>query len=124
MAGQPGHGVQRPGTRPAGHEPLPAGQLRGGRLGATGVFTVSGSPQTVRRSTTAVRHSPADMVKVCVPLRGRAVVHQGEREIVLLPGQLGLYDIGRPYELRLEGSWSCAVLAVPRDHLALGPGGC
>jgi AraC-binding-like domain len=53
------------------------------------------------------------MVKVCVPLHGRATVHQDDREIVLLPGQLGLYDIGRPYELRLEGSWSCAVLAPP-----------
>lgn len=100
----------------------PAGTLRGGRLGAASVFTVSGSPQTVRRTTTAVRHSPADMLKVCVQLRGRATVHQDGREIVLVPGQLALYDIGRPYELCLEGAWSCAVLAVGRDQMTLPPG--
>jgi len=103
-------------------EVAPEGTLRGGRLGAASVFTVSGSPQTVRRTTSAVRHSPADMVKVCVQLRGRATVHQDEREIVIVPGQLALYDIGRPYELCLEGTWSCAVLAVQRDQVALPAG--
>jgi AraC-like DNA-binding protein len=104
---------------PLDRELAPAGTLRGGRLGAASVFTVSGSPQAVRRTSTAVRCSPADMVKACVQLRGRATVHQDDREIVLVPGQLALYDIGRPYELRLEGSWSCAVLAVRRDQVAL-----
>ncbi len=104
---------------PLDREPPPAGTLRGGQLGAAAVFTVSGSPQAVRRTTTAVRRSPADMVKACVQLRGRATVHQDDREIVLVPGQLALYDIGRPYELRLEGRWSCAVLALRRDQVAL-----
>jgi AraC-like DNA-binding protein len=106
-----------------GDEGPPRGALRGGCLGAASVFTVSGSPQTVRRTTTAVRQSPADMLKVCVQLRGRATVHQDDREIVLLPGQLALYDIGRPYELRLEGIWTCAVMAVQRDRVALSPAG-
>jgi AraC-like DNA-binding protein len=105
------------------HAPPPAGALRGGPLGEVTVFTVSGSPQTVRRTTTAVRHSPADMLKVCVALRGRATVHQDDREISLAPGQLGLYDIGRPYELRLEGRWTCAVMTVKRDQVALS-GAC
>lgn len=100
--------------------PPPAGTLRGGPLGAVTVFTVSGSPQAVRRTTSAVRHSPADMLKVCVPLRGRATVHQDGREISLLPGQLGLYDIGRPYELYLEGRWTCAVMTIQRDQVAIG----
>jgi AraC-like DNA-binding protein len=72
----------------------PAGTLRGGHLGAASVFTVS----------------------------GRATVHQDGREIVLTPGQLALYDIGRPYELCLEDAWSCAVLAIRRDQLTLPPG--
>jgi AraC-like DNA-binding protein len=107
---------------PLDGEPSPSGTLCGGRLGPAAVFTVSGSPQTVCRTTAAVRHSPADMLKVCVQLRGRATVHQDDREIVLSPGQLALYDTGRPYRLRLEGDWSCAVMAVQRDQVALSPG--
>jgi hypothetical protein len=55
------------------------------------------------------------MLKVCVQLRGRATVYQDDREIVLDPGQLAVYDTGRPYALRLEGAWTCAVMAVWRD---------
>jgi AraC-like DNA-binding protein len=63
------------------------------------------------------------MLKVCVQLGGRATVQQDEREVVLAPGQLALYDIGRPYELRLEGSWTCAVMAIRRDRVTLSRAG-
>jgi AraC-like DNA-binding protein len=104
------------------HEIPPQGTMRGGSLGSVGVFTVSGSPQTVRRTTAAVRYSPADMLKVCVQMRGRATIQQDDREIVLDPGQLAIYDTGRPYGLRLEGSWTCAVMAVRRDQLQVAAG--
>ena len=56
---------------PLDREVAPEGTLRGLELGGAAVFTVSGSPQAVRRTTTAARHSPTDMLKVCVQLRGR-----------------------------------------------------
>ena len=77
----------------------------------------SQGPRRWCASTSAVRHAPADSIKVCVQLRGRATIHQGGREIVLDPGHLAVYDIARPYALRLEGMWSCAVMAVPRDEI-------
>jgi AraC-like DNA-binding protein len=95
----------------------PRGTLHGVEFGPVAMFLVSGTPQVVRRSTSAVRHAPADSIKVCVQLRGRATIHQGSREIVLDPGHLAVYDIARPYALRLEGMWSCAVMAVPRDEI-------
>lgn len=58
---------------PLDREVAPQGTLRGLELGGAAVFTVSGSPQAVRRTTTATRHSPADMLKVCVQLRGRCL---------------------------------------------------
>lgn len=97
----------------------PEGTLRGIALGTVGIFTVSGTPQVVQRTTCAVRQSPADFLKVCVQLRGRATVHQDDREIVLNPGHLAVYDTGRPYALRLEGGWTCAVMAVRRDQAGL-----
>jgi AraC-like DNA-binding protein len=107
---------------PLDRETAPEGMLRGLELGGAAVFTVSGNPQAVVRSTFAARHSPADMLKVCVPLRGRATVHQDDREVVLVPGQFGVYDVGRPYALRLEGIWTCAVLAVRRELLEVPAG--
>ena len=94
--------------------PAPRGCVAGVRLGAVGVFTVSGTPQVVRRSTSAVRKIPGDLIKVCVQLAGRATVHQGGHEVVLQPGQLAVYDTGQPYAIRLEGRWTCAVMALPR----------
>jgi AraC-like DNA-binding protein len=99
--------------------PAPRGCVAGVRLGAVGVFTVSGTPQVVRRSTSAVRKSPGDLIKVCVQLAGRATVHQGGHEVVLQPGQLAVYDTGQPYAIRLEGRWTCAVMALPRAAIDL-----
>jgi AraC-like DNA-binding protein len=42
-------------------------------------------------------------------------VHQGDREIVVNPGQFAVYDVGQPYGLRLEGNWTCAVMTLRRD---------
>lgn len=95
----------------------PQGTLHGAELGRAAMFVVSGTPQVVRRTTRAVRHSSADSIKVCIQLRGRATIHQDDREIMLDPGHLAVYDIDRPYALRLEGTWSCAVMAVPRGEI-------
>jgi AraC-like DNA-binding protein len=101
---------------------VPSGELSGSLLGEIGVFEVSGSPQIVRRSTSAVRGAPSDLLKVCVQVRGRATVVQDGREIVLEPGQLAVYDTGHPYALRLEQDWTSAVMVFPRDALGLPRG--
>lgn len=97
----------------------PAGQMTGARLGALIAYQVSGTPQVVRRTPGAVRQVPIDLLKICVQLHGRATVQQDEREVTIEPGQMAIYDTGRPYRLRLEQQWSCAVLAFPRDSLGL-----
>jgi len=107
---------------PIGEQAALRGCLRGQRMGAAAMFIVSGSPQVVRRTTTAVRRAPGDLVKACIQVRGRATVHQDGREVVLDPGQLAVYDTGRPYALRLEGTWRCVVVALPRETLAMPSG--
>ncbi|MDV8021530.1 helix-turn-helix domain-containing protein [Rhodococcus sp. IEGM 1330] len=95
------------------------GSIEGVTLGELGAFEVNGSPQTVRRTRAAVKRLPTDAVKVCVQLQGRAVVRQGEHELVIRPGQLGIYDTRRAYDLRLEGQWRCAVMVFPPNALRL-----
>jgi len=103
-------------------QPDPRGTLAGVRLGPVGVFTVSGTPQVVQRTTSAVRRSPGDLIKVCVQVHGRATVQQDGHEVALGPGELAVYDTGRPYKIRLEGAWTCAVMALPRDAIGLAEG--
>jgi len=98
---------------------LPDGRLAGGGLGALAAFTVTGSPQVVRRTAGVVRRRPAELLKICLQVRGRATVHQDGAEVVVEPGQMAMYDTGRPYDLRLEGAWACAVLAFPGPALGL-----
>lgn len=98
---------------------LPDGHLDGGTLGELAAFTVTGSPQVVRRTAGAVRGRPAELLKICLQVRGRATVHQDGAEVVVEPGQMAMYDTGRPYDLRLEGAWVCAVLAFPGPALGL-----
>ena len=104
-------------------EPLeprsPAGRMTGTHLGALVAYHVSGTPQVVRRTPGAVRQVPIDLLKICVQLTGRATVHQDGNEVAIEPGHMAIYDTGRPYQLRLEQQWACAVLAFPRDALGL-----
>jgi len=103
-AGQPpGHGL--------------AGKMTAAWLGRAGVFSVQGTPQVVRRTSRAIAAAPLDPLKICIQLGGSAVIHQADREVLIAPGQLAVYDTGRPYELRLGGRWSCAVVTVPREAL-------
>lgn len=97
----------------------PVGRLAGTRLGPLMAYQVSGTPQVVLRSRGAVRRVSFELLKICLPLAGRAVVHQDDREIAIAPGQMAVYDTGRPYQLRLEQQWTCAVIAFPRAALHL-----
>lgn len=108
-----------PETVDGNREHGPRGTMRGTRLGALTAYRISGTPQVVRRTPAAVRREPVDLLKICVQLAGRATVHQGDREIRIAPGQMAVYDTGRPYDLLLEPDWSCAVLAFPRTALHL-----
>jgi AraC-like DNA-binding protein len=100
---EPGHGLD--------------GSMREARLGRLGVFSVRGTPQVVRRTAPAIAAAPADPLKVCIQVAGTTVVHQAGREVMLQPGQLAIYDTGRPYDLRLSGAWTCAVVTIPREAL-------
>ena len=88
-------------------------------LGRANAFRVTGTPQIVRRTRRSITDAPLDPLKVCIQHTGRAVVHQGDVEVAIGPGQLALYDTGRPYDLRLEGEWTCWVMTLPRDALGM-----
>lgn len=95
------------------------GSLWSADLGRLGIFDIRGTPQTLRRTSVSVRNAPIDLVKICMVRRGTCIVHQGDTEVRLGPGEMALYDTARPYDLLLAGDWQCTVMTVPRTALTL-----
>jgi AraC-like DNA-binding protein len=96
------------------------GVLAQARLGPVATFQVTGVPQILRRTERQLKTRPSDMLKVCIQRAGTAMVQQDDRDITLGPGWLAIYDIDRPYALRLDGEhWCSDVIVFPRTALAI-----
>lgn len=93
------------------------GWLRAAQLSDIGAFHVAGSSQVLRRSAAWARRLPSDLLKVCIQRAGSATIQQADREVMLTPGRMAIYDIDRPYSIRLQGDWRCTVIAFPRAAL-------
>jgi AraC-like DNA-binding protein len=108
----------------AGHD-LRA-QIRTGQVGTVQVTKVSAPPLKAFRTAKLIRVSDPALFKLEVPVRGRTVFAQGEREAALDPGDFTLLDLSRPCQLvdRGEGHGNVAVkfphaaLPLPHDELA------
>ena len=95
-----------------------SGWLTAAMLGEVAAFHVAGDGQVLRRSTALARRQPSDLLKVCIQRSGSATIQQDDREVRLGPGSMAIYDIDKPYAIRLQGDWRCAVIAFPRSALA------
>lgn len=97
----------------------PFGKVRRAELGRVASYGVSGGAQLFSRSHRDVRSAGVDDLKLSVQLNGTGVVAQDDAVTVVRPGQLAIYDTGRPYSLHFEDAWSCAVMTVPRTAIGL-----
>lgn len=106
-----------PDRPPAADAPKARGRLAVAQLGDVTAFHVAGNSQVLHRSAAWARRLPSDLLKVCIQRAGSATIEQGGREVTLTPGSMAIYDIDRPYGIRLDGEWRCSVIAFPRDAL-------
>lgn len=109
-------GVQ---TRALDSEVAVTGALQASNLGDVGCFEVHGSPQQISQTPRSLRRNDVDVLKICVQVRGRAVIEQRDVSVEISPGQLAVYDAGRPYSLELLGEWKCLIMTVPHGVLRL-----
>jgi AraC-like DNA-binding protein len=93
------------------------GWLSSARLSDVAAFHVAGTSQVLRRSPAWARRLPTDLLKVCIQRTGSATIRQDDREVMVTPGSMAIYDIDRPYSIRLDGEWRCSVIAFPRAAL-------
>lgn len=83
------------------------------------IFGISGTPQQLVRSIRTLRRSSTESLKVCAVCRGRCVIEQSGREVMVAPGEFGLYDTGLPYRLTWQGMWECNVMTVSPSALGV-----
>lgn len=88
-------------------------------LGGVGIFGISGTPQQLVRSARTLRRSPTESLKVCAVRRGRCLIEQSGREVMVTPGEFGLYDTGLPYRLTWQGTWECDVMTASPTALGV-----
>ena len=106
-----------PAGRTRRERPGAGGWLTSAQLGNVAAFHVAGTSQVLERSSVRARRLPSDLLKVCIQRSGTATISQSDREVTLGPGTMAIYDIDRPYSIKLEGDWRCAVIAFPRSAL-------
>lgn len=96
------------------------GLVRHRALGHVDAFRVAGTPQLLRRTPNAIRTTENAPLKVCAVRAGEVVLRRDDLpDLRLGPGDIALYDTGRPYELRLMSRWNCTVMTVAHDDLTL-----
>lgn len=98
------------------------GLVRSATLAHLQVSEVSSVPQVCRRTPQLAGRDDREYLQVGMLARGTASIEQDGRRTVLHPGDLALYETGRPFCWTLGGDWVLQVFTWPRDSVDLGAG--
>ncbi|MEU0492331.1 AraC family transcriptional regulator [Nocardiopsis sp. NPDC006139] len=74
---------------------------------------ITAAPVLVRREPSSMSSTDPELFKVAWHVSGRAGVAQNGRECLLSPGDLVVYETGRPYELPFWEPYDTVVMGVP-----------
>ncbi|WP_159945271.1 MULTISPECIES: helix-turn-helix domain-containing protein [unclassified Nocardiopsis] len=99
----------------AGEERPFRGTFSSTRVGPLVLTRIRAEPVVVRRDSAVMGSSDPDLIKVAWHGAGRAGVGQAGRQCLLRPGDLVVYETGRPYELPFWEPYETVVAGVPSD---------
>lgn len=83
------------------------------------IMRVSSVEQDVSRTHPMIGSFPTEVLKVLIEREGSAGIRQHEREAILSPGSLTIYDTTRPYDVRQFAPFVADAVLVPRDRLPI-----
>ncbi|MFE7841918.1 helix-turn-helix domain-containing protein [Streptomyces sp. NPDC057474] len=89
------------------------------RIGPLQVSAVTTEPHSVTRTERHIGTGAPDLVKASLLLTGRCLITQGDRQAVLEPGDLAVYDTRYPYTLDTVQPTRNLVLMFPSAMLRL-----
>lgn len=97
------------------------GRLRTVDVAPVHVSEVSASQHIVERTPLLLANGEPAYYKASLQVSGTGLLVQDGREALLRPGDLAIYDTGRPYSMLFENDMRMLVLMFPREHLGLPP---
>lgn len=97
-----------------------SGSARSATLAHLQVSEVGSVAQTCRRTPQLAHRDDREYLQVGMLARGTATLEQDGRRTVLHPGDLALYETGRPFCWTLGGDWVLRVFTWPRETVDLG----
>jgi AraC-like DNA-binding protein len=95
--------------------------MRARRLDRVALVEVSSTSHEVHRTPALIAQSNQRYFKLNLQLQGTGLLIQDNREALLRPGDLSIYDTSRPYTLAFEGDARLMVVMFPWDALSLPP---
>jgi AraC-like DNA-binding protein len=97
------------------------GRMRSRVLDRMCIVEVSSTSHSVHRTPALLAQSDQRYFKLNLQLEGTGLLIQDNREAVLRPGDLAIYDTNRPYTLAFEEQARMMVVMFPHDSLSLPP---
>jgi AraC-like DNA-binding protein len=97
------------------------GRLRSRVLDRMCIVEVTATSHSVHRTPALLAQSDQRYFKLNLQLEGTGLLIQDNREAVLRPGDLAIYDTNRPYTLAFEEQARMMVVMFPHDSLSLPP---
>jgi AraC-like DNA-binding protein len=94
-------------------------QMALAHAGRIGICSVRSTATTVRRTSALAQRESEPAIFVGLQLSGSSMVVQDDREAVLHPGDIALYDTTRPYTLVFDEGIHQHFFRIPRASLAL-----
>lgn len=90
-------------------------------IGPMMVGHVHATGQDIHRTARHVSNAPAEFFQVAVMAAGHARMEQDDRQAVLTPGDLLVYETNRPFEWQFDSTWNTYVYSFPPDLIPLTP---
>ena len=95
------------------------GQMRARVLDRMSVVEVTATSHEVHRTPALIAQAGERYFKLNLQLEGTGLLIQDNREALLRPGDLAIYDTNRPYTLAFEDAARMMVVMFPCDALSL-----
>lgn len=94
-------------------------QMRCRSLGDVFISEIASKSHTVERTPQLIARGDTRYFKLSLMLSGVSLLMQDNREVVLHPGDMAIYDTDRPYTLDFEQDFRTLVVMVPQSVIDL-----
>ncbi|MBN9178664.1 MAG: helix-turn-helix domain-containing protein [Microbacterium sp.] len=95
------------------------GVIRGAGIDEVHISDVRATEHVVERTPELIARDDRPHFKVSLMLAGTGLLIQDDREAVLTPGDLAVYDTSRPYTLTFDEDFRTMVVMFPRHLITL-----